>query len=289
MSEIRQFKAQTPFSGFGLNIRVFNEAQLDSQRPLVAIHGWLDNGLSFKPLAAELPEYPIIAVDLPGHGLSDHLPVGSTYEFVAFMKLMGEFLGYGPYESFDLMGHSLGAGIASLIAPVLGERIGKLILVEGFGPLTKKPEEGPEQLKKHLQMVARVDRSKLPRPYPDLEMAAKVRKSAGAIGLNAARILVSGNMRQTEEGFFWTTDPRLKWPSAIMFSEDQCLAYLKAVEQPTLFLKAEESILRMRETLERREQAINDLTIVNCPGAHHMHMDQPVPVAKAIRHFLARP
>ena len=40
--------------------------------PTLALHGWLDNAASFEPIAPLLEQCHLVAVDLPGHGLSDH-------------------------------------------------------------------------------------------------------------------------------------------------------------------------------------------------------------------------
>ena len=43
--------------------------------PVLMVHGWLDNCYSFVPLLTQLPlDKRYIAIDLPGHGHSDHIP-----------------------------------------------------------------------------------------------------------------------------------------------------------------------------------------------------------------------
>lgn len=50
------------------------------QQPIVAIHGWQDNAGTFDKLIPLLPSnVAILAIDLPGHGLSSHLPSGQFY------------------------------------------------------------------------------------------------------------------------------------------------------------------------------------------------------------------
>ena len=47
--------------------------------PIVALHGWLDNALSFSVMAPFLSKYRLIALDLSGQGLSDHRSSDATY------------------------------------------------------------------------------------------------------------------------------------------------------------------------------------------------------------------
>ncbi|TCZ81442.1 alpha/beta fold hydrolase, partial [Lysobacter sp. N42] len=51
--------------------------------PVLALHGWLDNAASFLPMAAHLPGLDLVALDLPGHGASAHLPASADYTLVA--------------------------------------------------------------------------------------------------------------------------------------------------------------------------------------------------------------
>lgn len=48
-------------------------------QPIVAIHGWQDNSGTFDKLAQLLSNVAILSIDLPGHGISSHLPLGQFY------------------------------------------------------------------------------------------------------------------------------------------------------------------------------------------------------------------
>jgi len=54
--------------------------------PVLAIHGWLDNAGTFDHIAPLLPDLNLVAIDLPGHGLSEHRPMGTNYHFIDYIQ-----------------------------------------------------------------------------------------------------------------------------------------------------------------------------------------------------------
>src|SRR5690606_36714015 len=66
--------------------------------PVLALHGWLDNACSFDALVPHLPEWRIVALDLPGHGRSEHHASGHLY---AVLDLESEV-----YSAVDALGRS---------------------------------------------------------------------------------------------------------------------------------------------------------------------------------------
>lgn len=54
--------------------------------PWIALHGWLDNCGSFDTLIPYFPaHHRVIAIDIPGHGLSSHMPPGKKYLYLFFI------------------------------------------------------------------------------------------------------------------------------------------------------------------------------------------------------------
>jgi len=83
--------------------------------PLILLHGVTDNGLCWTPVARELGwTYDVIMPDALGHGLSSRVSDGAT-----FLDLVDQVIGLIQSLGLSkpiLMGHSLGASIAAMVA-----------------------------------------------------------------------------------------------------------------------------------------------------------------------------
>ena len=99
--------------------------------PVLAFHGWLDNAATFDHLAPCLKEFRLVSIDLPGHGLSEHRSSSSSYHFSDMIVEMLEVLDVLGWHRFSLLGHSMGAGVASYLAGTIPEKIKSVILIEG--------------------------------------------------------------------------------------------------------------------------------------------------------------
>jgi pimeloyl-ACP methyl ester carboxylesterase len=99
--------------------------------PLVVVHGgmgdagtWLDN---INMLA---DNYKLYVPDLPGFGESQLL--GCDYNIPEFTKFMENFIDNLGLDRFNLMGHSIGGGIALNYALRFPEKVKKLVLVSSL-------------------------------------------------------------------------------------------------------------------------------------------------------------
>lgn len=83
-------------------------------KPVIALHGWLDNAMSFSRLAPKLAGLRIVALDFAGHGHSAHRAEGASYllwDYALDVLMVAEQLGW---ERFFPVGaldgrHRLGA------------------------------------------------------------------------------------------------------------------------------------------------------------------------------------
>jgi pimeloyl-ACP methyl ester carboxylesterase len=254
--------------------------------PVLAFHGWLDNAATFDHLAPYLKEFRLVSLDLPGHGLSEHRSSGSSYHFSDIIVDVLEVLHVLGWQRFSLLGHSMGAGVASYLAGTIPEKISSLILIEGLGSLAQKADKMPEILRESAEQWQQLPNKKLP-IYPDVETAVKVRHHVGGIEESSVRTLVARGLQPVDGGFTWRSDPRLKIKSRHYLTEEQACAFLEQITAPVLLIEAENAKQdQWKELLLKRIPYIKNLQHRKVSGDHHLHLDNPQEVAVVIREFL---
>ncbi|MEE4378608.1 MAG: alpha/beta fold hydrolase, partial [Candidatus Competibacteraceae bacterium] len=206
--------------------------------PVLALHGWLDNAASFDRLAPMLTSVRLVALDLPGHGLSEHRPVAMHYHFIDFIQDVVAAADALHWQRFALLGHSLGAGIASFVAAAFPERVTQLALIEGLGPLSGNPVEGPAQLATAMNQMDRLEQKAMP-VYVDVDEAARARHEFTGLSHEAAVIIATRGTKSVGSGLGWRTDPRLTVKSPMYLTEEQVLAFLTAIQAPTFLVRGE--------------------------------------------------
>ena len=115
MSAMHELRARYRFG----RLAGLRSGHATARRRVLALHGWLDNAASFVPLSAHLRDIDLVALDMPGHGASAHLPLGADYLLLAFVRAAFAAADALGWERFALLGHSLGGVIASLMAAAL--------------------------------------------------------------------------------------------------------------------------------------------------------------------------
>ncbi|MDR6675652.1 alpha/beta hydrolase [Xanthomonas sp. 1678] len=259
----------------------------DPQGPKVlALHGWLDNAASFVPLSAQLPQLDLVMLDLPGHGHSDPLPAGADYLLTGALHPLLDAADALGWERFAVIGHSMGAAIASTLAAAVPQRVAKLVAIEMLGGLAETVEGTLERLRDSVDATRRANTAPL-RVFPDLAAPVRARMQANQLSEPAARLLVERGVRPVEGGYVWRSDRRLTLPTAVRLSEAQVQALLAGIECPTQVIYADPAQPYFPEQLRRERAArLRHGRVHVLPGTHHLHMEQPAAVAALLRDFL---
>lgn len=253
------------------------------QNPVVlALHGWLDNANSFALLAPYLADkFYVIAIDLPGHGHSSHLPEGCYYHFSDGIFIIQQIINALQLNKIHLIGHSMGACLASLCGGILNCHISSLGLIEGLGPLSAPEESCAEQLSNYLKHVQQGE-WKGAKPYTNLTMAAKARSKRGHISQELALILCKRGLIKKKEGYFWRHDRRLLYPTPLRMTENQILSCLAQITAPTCVLWADQGFGFPGHFMQERVAAVSDISVHHLRGGHHVHMENPAETASIL-------
>jgi pimeloyl-ACP methyl ester carboxylesterase len=257
----------------------------DGGLPFLGLHGWLDNASTFDRLAPLLPRLDLVSLDLPGHGRSDHRPAGTRYHYTDYVDEVMAAVDALGWDRFTLLGHSMGAGIGCFVAGAYPDRVEQLILIESLGPVTETARDMPDLLRSSVEAMKFRSSNKSP-TRRDLGVLIRARATAGRLTRASAELLVRRSVRQRGAGFEWCSDSRLKHPMPQYFGNALIQAYLQGICAPVLLIVAEDGLLRRRGYFRTRCRAIRDLQRVVLPGHHHLHLDNPGPVAEAIMAFL---
>jgi pimeloyl-ACP methyl ester carboxylesterase len=255
-----------------------------SGTPVIALHGWRDNAATFEKLGPLLPALRMIAVDMPGHGLSSWRDADGEYYIWSYIEEVLAVADALHLQRFSLLGHSMGGAIAALLAGLMPERIDRLALLDAVGPITTSPEEAPGQLQRALEQAQASNRR---HHYQSFEAAVAARAAKG-LEMEAATILGHRGIAQDDKGWYWTLDPRLSRANQLSLTEAHAEAFLRSIGCPTLLIAAP-SYWEERGALEwfdSRCAYFAGLRRVDLRGGHHQHLEgQVTEVADLLREF----
>lgn len=130
---LRSSSARSRYIGVGGDRRV-HVLEAGDGPPLLHLHGGSTSSLSHLTLLDRLPEVRSLAVDRPGHGLSDPAPVRTQHYRDWVIRFLDELLDAARLESVTLAGGSMGGVWALWYALARPGRVRGLALL-GSAPL----------------------------------------------------------------------------------------------------------------------------------------------------------
>lgn len=287
-----------------------------TSRKILCLHGWLDNAASFHVMAPELARRglasEIVALDLPGHGLSSHKSPDASQLFADYLFYVADVATQLEWNTFTLVGHSMGAALSTTFAGSFPEKVESLVLLDGIAPIPRDAQDISKHIRRAIearltsnnryypQFSSMEDSpSRAQKSYSNLEDAIKARiKSVQSfpgsqyISQEAARALVERGVvtvNSDEKQVQFRHDPRLYWPSIQYLTNEQVEAMLFNIKCPVCLLQAEDGWPIEAEI----QQKIVDIMLkpkmyCKLAGSHHFHADPSsvIAVVDRVEEFL---
>jgi len=260
--------------------------------PLVLVHGFLDLAYSWQPFVDELlaktkSPLRIIAPDCRGHGDSGWIGAGGYYHFPDYILDLDCVLRAAAIGQFKLIGHSMGGTISFQYAGTFPDRVKKLVLIEGVGPVGMNFSEAPPRMKTWIDEVHERGRRHF-REYSSVEAgASQLRQSNPRLNPPFAMALARAGMKQNERGkWLWKFDPLHRTAAPQPFYTAQAREFFQRIECPVLIVDGKESRQTRRTDKQERYDAIRQHSRVIIDDAGHMvHQDNPGRLAEVVAPF----
>jgi pimeloyl-ACP methyl ester carboxylesterase len=286
-SSSRSSPTERRFSVAGLTLAACEWACPEG-RPVLAVHGWLDNAGSFDALIPRLAGCHVVALDCAGHGRSDFRSRDASYNI---WQDLGDLIAVADqlrWSRFSVLGHSRGAGIAMLLAATFPERVERLVLIEGGIPEPGAAEDAPANLAQALRDRVALAAEAGRRFASYAEAIDERTRGVVAVTNAAAEVLARRSLQEVDGGFRWRADRRLKGRSELRLTHELLRAFVARVVAPTLFIEGEQSPLAQRAAYRALLPAFGALVRLSVPGGHYLHLEgSEAHIAPAITRFLA--
>jgi pimeloyl-ACP methyl ester carboxylesterase len=277
----------------GLQIHYLEWGHSDGE-PLILVHGYLDLADSWRAFVAALetgqPNLRVIAPDCRGHGDSGWIGAGGYYHFPDYVFDLDCVVRAHSLDSFTLIGHSMGGTISLLYAGTFPERVKKLVLIEGIGPIGMTFSDAPLKMEKWITELHERGRPNF-REYTSLAAgASQLRQTNPRLSENTALEIARAAMKQNDRGkWIWKFDPLHRTTAPQPFYTAQALEFLRRIQCPVLLIDGEQSRQTRRTDKQERYEAIANHQCVTINGAGHMvHQDNPDQLADVVRDFISR-
>lgn len=256
-----------------------------SARHLILLHGLGSQAHTWDTFGNEASSnFRVVAPDLRGHGESGHSEEGyAPARFIADVKTLARSMNL---QSFDLVGHSLGALIAIGFAAEHPDLVNRLILEDGGPGLDTDAARGGS-----------IGNFTRPLAFDTLESAGSWLQAQNprlsTRSDEEMEQMVKHRMKENWAGrWVFRHDPELYWivddaPGWSKEDSKQVWEQLASISCPTLLLRGAESDLLSSEAAGRITAAIPNATLVEIPGAgHSIHSDTPDLFREAVLGFL---
>lgn len=294
ISEVRELKIPVPW-GY-VAARDWGD---ENGTPVLALHGWLDNAGTFDtliPLIDKSLNLRIIAIDIPGHGFSSHVPQGSLYHYMDSVTMIMRVIQHFGWNKVSCMGHSLGAGLISMFASLFPEKVESAIFLDFVKPVSVPLELIPDRSKAGiLGLIKYEEKMAMNKEFVYSKEEAKKRlldASTGELTEETAGVMLKRGTRPSKDGtgYVFTRDLRLRVPSMASFTLKQHLEYLQKLCCPLLVIMANdhsgwEDPNLTKSVLEMYQKNCEYFEYKEVSGGHHFHLNVPNSISGIINNY----
>ncbi|KAF8793975.1 Serine hydrolase-like protein like [Argiope bruennichi] len=270
----------------------------EHHEPVLALHGWQDNAGTFDKLIPLLnQDFYVVAIDLPGRGLSSHFPNGAIYHYLNILLEIKRVVDYLKWETFSIISHSLGGAYALLYCCIYPESVITTVLLDFVKPFSHDENAMRYVLCQNMEELLKVEQKLLKQPPVYSYKEARERLIRGLLNQiteEEADILLKRacQLSKCGTGVIFSRDIRTQAKLSSEFSHDTLKAYLRNMRNNLLIILGKDAPelhgLRegMNDFLNLYKETCKNFQLAEIDGNHYVHLNNPGRVAPVINNFL---
>lgn len=282
-----------PVAGGLLRYGTWGGGDAGDEQTVLALHGITSNHVAFAALARELSAYRLVTPDLRGRAGSNGLP--GPFGMAAHADDLAALLDSLGVDRVCVLGHSMGAFVALVLAHRHPDRVQRLVLVDGGLPLPVPDGLDEDAL---LQAVIGPAAERLAMRFPSVEAHREFWRAhpafADCLTTDVERYVDYDLTGQPPELRPSASYEAVRDDSTDLHTGSAFAEAVSSLQHPAVFLRAERGMLDQPGGLYPAEAAatavaaLPGVVLRTVPGVNHytvvMSQQGAAQVADAVRH-----
>lgn len=241
-----------------------------------------------------------LAIDLPGHGLSDHHAKGYYYHTTDVFFVLEEVRRVFNWPRLSLLAHSMGSLASFIYATTFPSNVDSVCALDTLKPLALDSKTATTifltNWKKSFDVYHRsLDKSQKAPEYTYDELVERVHEgSYNSVDHAAAKHLIQRGAKRSSTDpnkFYFARDIRWKYFQNAYIDHNISMEMIKYIQTPYLFVRGDdntfsESTKNIFEAVDAFRRYTPDFQMLKVNGTHHLHLNTPEPIADGVSEFL---